>query len=80
MRESPGRRCRWEEFTEEEFEEVLQFPALWKVCGVDSIYSFPIKKCPPIRKAVFELVKKMVEWTLTDGMRRTTGSSKGELS
>ena len=61
-----GRRCRWEKFTEEEFEEVLRCTAPWKACGVDSVYSFPIKKCPPIRKAVFELVKKMVEWRLTD--------------
>ena len=30
--------------------------------GVDSVFSIPIKKCQPIRKAVFELVKKMVEW------------------
>ena len=29
------------------------------------MYSFPIKKCPPIRKAVFELVK-MVEWKITN--------------
>ena len=33
---------------------------------MDSIYSFPIKKCPPIKKAVFALVKKMVEWKVTD--------------
>ena len=26
----------------------------------------PIKKCPPIKKAVFELVKMLVEWKLTD--------------
>ena len=61
-----GRRCRWEEFTEEEFDDVLRFTALWKACGVDSVDSFPIKKCPPIRKAVYELVKKMVEWKVTD--------------
>ena len=58
--------CRWFKFTEEEFEEVLRCTAPWKACGVDSVYSFPIKKCPPIRKAVFELVKKMVEWKVTD--------------
>ena len=61
-----GRRCRWGEFTEEEFEEVLRCTAPWKACGVDSIYSFPIKKCQPIKKAVFALVKKMVEWKVTD--------------
>ena len=61
-----GRRCRWEKFTEAEFDEVLRCTAPWKACGVDSVYSFLIKKCPPIRKAVFELVKKMVEWKLTD--------------
>ena len=30
------------------------------------MYAFPIKKCPPIRKAVFGLVKKMVEWKVSD--------------
>ena len=33
---------------------------------MDSIYSFPIKKCPSIRKAVFELVKKVLDWKVTD--------------
>ena len=33
---------------------------------MDSVFSFHIKKCPPIRKAVFELVKKLVEWRVTD--------------
>ena len=61
-----GRRCRWFEFTEKEFDEVLRCTAPWKACGVDSVYSFPIKKCPPIRKAVYQLVKKMVEWKVTD--------------
>ena len=55
-----GWRCRWGPFTETVFEEVLPCTAPWKAFGVDSVYSFPIKKCPPIRKAVFELVKKMV--------------------
>ena len=44
------RRCRWDDFTEEEFDDVLRCTAPWKACGVDSVYSFPIKKCPPIRK------------------------------
>ena len=68
MREMPVRRgrCRWGPFTEEEFDEVLRCTAPWKACGVDSVYSFPIKKCPPIKKAVFQLVKKMVEWKVTD--------------
>ena len=44
------RICRWFAFTEEEFEDVLRCTAPWKACGVDSVYSFPIKKCPPIRK------------------------------
>ena len=61
-----GRRCRWGEFTEAEFDEVLRCTAPWKACGVDSVYSFPIKKCPPIKKAVFELVKRIVEWKVTD--------------
>ena len=52
-----GRRCRWGPFTEEEFDDVLRCTAPWKACGVDSVYTFPIKKCPPIKK-VFELVKK----------------------
>ena len=61
-----GRRCRWFEFTEAEFDEVLRCTAPWKACGVDSVYSFPVKKCPPIRKAVYQLVKKMVEWSVQD--------------
>ena len=54
------------EFTEAEFYEVLWRSVPWKACGVDSVYSFPIKKCPPIGKAVFELVKSLVEWRATD--------------
>ena len=61
-----GRRCRWVEFTKEEFDEVLRCTAPWKACGVDSVYSFPIKRCPPIKKAVYELVKSLVEWKVTD--------------
>ena len=61
-----GRRCRWGEFTEEEFEEVLQCTAPWKACGVDSVYSFPIKKCPPIKNVVFRLVKRIVEFKVSD--------------
>ena len=64
--ETRRRTCRWYKFTEAEFEEVLRCTAPWKACGVDSVYSFPIKECPPIKKAVFELVKSMVEWKLTD--------------
>ena len=76
-----GRRCRWKDFTEAEFDEVLRCTASWKACGVDSVYSFPIKKCPPIRKAVFRLVKKLVEWNVTERwMTRTTGSWRGEQS
>ena len=59
-------RCRWGPFTEEEFEEVLRCTAPWKACGVDSVYSFPIKKCPTIKEAVFTLVKKLVEWKVED--------------
>ena len=54
------------EFTEEEFDDVLRCTAPWKACWTDSVYSFPIKKCQPIRKAVFELVRKVVEWKATD--------------
>ena len=61
-----GRSCRWFAFTEEEFDEVLRCTAPWKACGVDRVYSFLIKRCPPIRKAVFGLVKQMVELKLTD--------------
>ena len=61
-----GRLCRLFDFTEEEFDEVLPCTARWKACGVDSVYSFPIKKCPPIRKAVYQLVKKLVEWKIAD--------------
>ena len=61
-----GRRCRWFAFTKEEFDEVLRCTTPWKACGVDSVNAFPIKRCPPIKKAVFELVKKTVEWKLTE--------------
>ena len=61
-----GQRCRWDAFTEAEVEEVLRCTAPWKACGVDSVYSFHIKKCHPIRKAVFMLVKRLVEWRVTD--------------
>ena len=61
-----GQRCRWYKFTEVEFEDVLRCTAPWKACGVDSVYSFPIKKCSPIKKSVFELVKKKVEWKVAD--------------
>ena len=30
------------------------------------MYSFPVKRCPPIRKAVYQLVKEMVEWKVQD--------------
>ena len=30
------------------------------------MYAFPIKRCPPIRKAVYQLVKEMVEWKVQD--------------
>ena len=66
MRGALRRRCRWEALTEEEFDDVLRCTALWNACGVDSVYSFPIKKCPPIKKAVFELVKTMLEWRVAD--------------
>ena len=49
-----GRRCRLFDFGEEEFDEVLRCTAPWKACCVDSVYSFPFKKCPPIKKAVFD--------------------------
>ena len=65
MRGALRGRCRWGALAEEEFEDVLMCTAPWKACGVDSVYSFPIKKCPPIRKAVFEPVK-MFEWSVTD--------------
>ena len=45
-----GRRCRWFEFTETEFEEVLRCTAPWKACGVDSVYSFPSKSAHQSRK------------------------------
>ena len=53
-------------FTEEEFYEVLRCTAPWKACGVDSVYSFPIKRCPPIKKAVYQLVKRLMEWRVID--------------
>ena len=64
--ETRRRTCKWYAFTEAEFDEVLKCTAPWKACGVDSVYSFPIKKCPPIKKAVYLLVKSIVEWKVTD--------------
>ena len=61
-----GKRCRLFDFTEEEFQEVLRCTAPWKECGVDSVYSLPVKKWPPIGKDVYQLAKKMVEWKVTD--------------
>ena len=60
------RICRWFAFTEEEFDEVLRCTAPWKACGVDSVYSLPIKRCPAIKKAVYQLVKQIVEWKVQD--------------
>ena len=60
------RRYRWGPFTEAEFDEVLRCTASWKACGVDGVYSFPIKKYPSIRKSVFALVKWLIEWKVTD--------------
>ena len=65
MKTRRERKCQWFAFTEEEFDEVLRCTAPWKACGVDSVYSFPIKKCPPIKKAVYELVKSLMEWRVT---------------
>ena len=59
-------RCRWGEITESEFDETLLCTGLWKAWGVDSVYSFLIKKCHPIGKAVFQLVKRLVEWEIAD--------------
>ena len=70
------RICRWFDFTEEEFEEVLRCTAPWKACGVDSDYSFPIKKCPTIKKAAYQLVKKLVEWRVAD---KWDGANNGLL-
>ena len=51
-REKVGRRrYAWGPFTEAEFDEVLRCTAPWKACGVDSVYAFPVKRCPPFRKA-----------------------------
>ena len=50
----------------EDFNEVFGCIALWKACGVDSVYALPTKRCQPIRKAVNELSKKIVEWTVAD--------------
>ena len=33
---------------------------------MDSVYSFLIKKCRSLKKAVYELVKMMVEWEVQD--------------
>ena len=45
-----GRICGLFEFTEEEFVEVLRCTAPWNACGVDSVYSFPIKSANPFEK------------------------------
>ena len=52
------RRCRLGEFTDAEFDGVLRCTAPWKACGIDSVYSFLIKKCPTLKKVVYVLVKK----------------------
>ena len=75
-----GRQCRLVAFTETEFDEVLRCTAPWKACGVDSVYSFPIKKCPPIGKAVYQLVKMWNGESKTDGTMRTTGCWKAGRS
>ena len=38
-------RCRWGDFRDDEYDEVLGFTAPWKACRVDSVYLFSIKKC-----------------------------------
>ena len=45
-----GRQCRWFEFTETEFEEVLRCTAPWKAGGVDSVSSFSVKSAQQFRK------------------------------
>ena len=55
MKTQREKRCEWFAFTEEEFDEVLRCTAPWKARGVDSVYSFPIKKCLPIKKACLSL-------------------------
>ena len=70
-------RCRWEANAEEEFDEVLRCTAPWKVCGVDSAYSFPVKKCPPIRKVVYQLVKMMVELNMQDPLEENNWLLEG---
>ena len=62
--ELQNRRSRWGPFTEAEFEEILRCTAPWKACEVDLVFSFTKKKCQPIRKAVFQPTKEMVEWKL----------------
>ena len=56
-----------EEFSGDEFDEILRCTAPWNACGVDSANYFPIKKRPPIRKTVFELFRKVVEKRMIDG-------------
>ena len=60
------RRCRWEPSRRLNLKRFLRCTAPWKACGVDSVCSFPNKKCQPIKKAISELVKKMVEWKVAD--------------
>ena len=50
VRGKVGWMCRWGPLSEEEFDEVLRCTAPWKACGVDSVYSFPIKNVPQSRK------------------------------
>ena len=59
-------RCRWEALTEAEFDDVLRRTAPWKACGVYSVYSFPVEKCPPIGKVVNQPAKNMLEWRVAD--------------
>ena len=50
VRRKVGGRCRLGPLSEEEFYDVLRCTAPWKACGVDSVYSFPIKKFHQSRK------------------------------
>ena len=44
----------------------------WKACRVDGS-PLSQQEMPPIRKAVFELVKRMVEWKVIDNWNEENG-------
>lgn len=41
----------------EEFQQIVKFLPSWKAAGVDGIYNFFIKKCEPVHKHLYEIIR-----------------------